>query len=281
MNLQWYYDLIYNNPTIAAALISTLVSLAVLTGQNLINWLFKKNEKKDFENAVVSAIYEELSCLYNNYSEQFDKAFLNTKDDEYIRTTFTITQDFFTIYHNNSQNIGRIKSAEIRNSIVQIYILLKRLVENILYYNTSYNSLMERRKEFFCEIYKISGQTTFNGLSINDAFFINILSIVLKIDDKGYDETIKIASVNLATSGNMNLLVLVGNDKELRDNLIAQTKDLKNDYSTIKKRIIEVTQMIKEQYKIKSKTIIEQNITEIAEKESEKENLRQAEQVIS
>lgn len=263
---QVYFDLINNYQAIAAAIIGVFSALIVSLFQYFTTNFIKRNEQKYFENAVVSAIYEELIGLHNCYNEIFQVAILDIPDDEYMTTTFTITQDFFTIYHTNASNIGKIKNHEIRNSIVQTYILLKKLVENILYYNSYYNSFMQRRKDFVCENHKTPRENIFNGIYVTDCYFCVLVSHLLGINQlKGsYKERINILIPTIQASNKdmLELLILVSNDNVTRDHLIKQTNDLKKDYKDIREKIINLMAIIKKEYNIISDTIIDKDTTE-------------------
>lgn len=263
---QIYYDLINNYQAIVAAIIGVFSAIIVSLFQYITTNIIKEKEKKDFENAVVSAIYEELIGLYNCYNKDFQTAILDIPDNEYMITTFTVTQDFFTIYHNNASNIGKIKNHEIRNSIVQIYILLKKLIENILYFNSYYTSFMKRRKDFICENHSTLRENIFNGLYVTDCYFCTFVSNLLGISQYGgnYKDRINILIPTIQASNNdiSELLILVSNDNVTRDHLIKQTKDLKRDYTDIRNKIIEIIDIIKKEYNIISDTTIDENIIE-------------------
>lgn len=257
-----FKDILKDWQTIIAVLISTGVTLLGTHLQYLNNRKIKEEEKQNFENAVVTSIYEELTGLYNCYDKVFQDAILNISNGEYIKTTFTITQDFFTIYHNNASNIGKINKQKIRNGIVQIYILLNSFIENLLYYKSYYALFMDRRKDFLGEIYSAQGKSIFNGLIVSDSHFCEVLSVVSEINNGKYDDIIKNACDAFQGKSDLKLLVLVGNDKATRDDLIKQTNSLKNDYKEIRKNLIELTEIIKEEYKIDSSTMIIQKAIE-------------------
>lgn len=277
------FDLIYNNQTIAAAIISTLVSVFVLTVQNIITAVFNRKEKRDFENAIVASIYEELLCLYNGYKEIFEKSILEVKDEDYIITTFTITQDFFTIYHNNASNIGKIKTPEIRNSIVQVYILMKKFIENILYYNSSFSSFLDRRRELICEKHGLSGKITFNSLYLSDDYICEALSNFLGLEfvEGDYKKNMLIIDKQLRTLEKIPpiLNIFMPNDDCARKNLIKETNKLKEIYTTIKTEIIKTAEMIKKKYNITSDSIINKTISATIQEVFQNVDLKETERV--
>lgn len=264
---QAYYDLINNYQAIAAAIIGVLSAILVGLFQYITTVIIKNREKKYFENAVVSAIYEELTGLYNCYDNVFQKAVLNVPDDDYMTTIFTITQDFFTIYHSNASNIGKIKKEEIRNSIVQIYILLKKLIENIIYYKDCYNLFMERRIELISRIQCHVNPKSYAGLFISDKAIIEELCPIFGMSspvNEKYENVIPIIINHLEKTSidPLKLYVFIAGDNGARIGLIKQTNDLKKDYTDIREKIINLMTIIKKEYNIISDTIIDKETTE-------------------
>lgn len=276
-----YYDLINNYQAIAAALIGVFSAIIVSLFQYFTTTIIKNNEKTDFEKAVVSSIYEELIGLYNCYDEDFQKAILNIPDDEYMTTTFTITQDFFTIYHNNASNIGKIKKQEIRNLVVQIYLLLKTLLENLLHYKSKYNSFMERRIEFVSRLQGHINPKSFSGLFISDEYLVDELCRLFKgpFSSVKYEDIVDtVMRLNASIPNTLKLDVFIAGDIGARNGLIIQTNELKSEYKEIREKIIEITELIKNEYKITSDTVINKNLV-VANKElSLKTDFRELEQ---
>lgn len=107
--------------------------LCTLTGVIISH---KNNEKTEqgkedrFENSVLQAISAELKILKNMYENEMDKVILGLDENNYLTNYYTAKQDFMTIYHGNTQNIGKIHNTDIRENIIKTYSNIKKFLES-------------------------------------------------------------------------------------------------------------------------------------------------------
>ena len=78
-------------------------------------------------NACINAIKAELKTLKRILYDTFEPHITN--DDTPLWFTYPLDTDYFTIYNNNSINIGRIKNKEEREVIISIYTLTKYFLD--------------------------------------------------------------------------------------------------------------------------------------------------------
>ena len=100
--------------------------------KNNIN--LEKQKEKLIERSVVLSISEELQSLICSYQEEMDKLYQNLPDNEFLDSSYSITQDFMTIYQNNANKIGLIEDDELRALIIKSYTYFKRYIEYLLNY---------------------------------------------------------------------------------------------------------------------------------------------------
>ena len=117
------------------------------------NKLLKDEELKLYEKATALSIIEELKVLKEAYEDDMDKYYNELKENKYLDSTYTITQDFMTVYSQNAGEIGLIKNVELRNLIIKSYTLLKKYIEHLVNYQELLEDFMNNRKKFIGRIY--------------------------------------------------------------------------------------------------------------------------------
>ena len=166
------------------------------TRENLNNDLeIIRHKEENEEKAVLKAIRVEIDVIierYNSYIKpvidkiaQYDSSeiFTNTaKLNEDLNTLFNflssrilVTQDYFTIYNSNGNQIGKIKDGGLQKRIVSFYTNIKGLIENIKLYNEYMESIKENLRNESEERSKIfqTGLKNDYAVQINYKNYIN------------------------------------------------------------------------------------------------------------
>lgn len=216
---------------ILGALVGGYYTLKSADKAHLHNLELEKNKQYKQEMTTIVSLAEELKVIMECYQDEFAQLFDTIKNDYYLRTSYIITQEYFTVYKNNADKLGLIQDDVLRNLFIKIHILLNRFIENLKIYDVSYKALLERR--------------------------INILQTVLPqyfnarllrgFDvEKGFDEFKKLvkeqeknSSQNDITARNVQF---IENDKLEQDGLHEQSEELKNIFYII----VELNQKIQD-----------------------------------
>lgn len=106
------------------------------------------NKRKNQEKTTVISLTEELKAIMECYQSEFEALFTTLEQQNYLTTTYTISQDYFTVYKSNVDKLGLIESEELRNLFIKIHIELNRLIENLVIYKEQYQNLCERHSAF-------------------------------------------------------------------------------------------------------------------------------------
>ena len=120
---------------IAIALISGLVG-AVIGSKSA--YKLKQDELKLYEKATALSIIEELKVLRDEYQEEFDKQYNGLNEQQKLNVTYTISQDYSTIYTQNAGEIRLIKNTDFRNQIIKANLLIKKYIEDLKIYSKLY-----------------------------------------------------------------------------------------------------------------------------------------------
>ena len=122
-----------------------------------------KHKEENEEKAVLKAIGVEIDVIIERYSyyikpvidkiAQYDSSVIFTNIDDlnkdldilfnFLSSRILVTQDYFTIYNSNGNQIGKIKDGGLQKRIVSFYTNIKGLIENIKLYNEYMESIKE------------------------------------------------------------------------------------------------------------------------------------------
>ena len=122
-----------------------------------------KHKEENEEKAVLKAIGVEIDVIIERYSyyikpvidkiAQYDSSVIFTdinnlnKDLDilfnFLSSRILVTQDYFTIYNSNGNQIGKIKDGGLQKRIVSFYTNIKGLIENIKFYNEYMESIKD------------------------------------------------------------------------------------------------------------------------------------------
>jgi len=100
----------------------------------LFNYLLKGISKDEQISSIIQDIYTELKVLKENLFNDIEKK-LFEENKEYFEYKCEYNQEYFAIFHSNSEFLGNIPSKQIRNSIVEIYTIGKSLLDSIILNN--------------------------------------------------------------------------------------------------------------------------------------------------
>jgi hypothetical protein len=78
--------------------------------------------------AFVQAIREELGTLWLGYSTNLRPHLHAVKEKDFLRLSFPMSTEAFTIYNGSSSRVGKVSDAELRRLIVAVYANAKGLI---------------------------------------------------------------------------------------------------------------------------------------------------------
>lgn len=221
---------------IVIALISGLVG--ALIGAKASNNL-KDKELKLYEKATALSIVEELKVLRDEYQEEFDKQYNGLNEQRYLNVTYTISQDYSTIYTQNAGEIGLIKNATLRNLIIKSNILLKKYIENLKIYKQLFGKHYELNKNFVATAYPKLIDKDCSEIDYESIIYNYLISKIENKDPSWHDNP------NLSEAQITSFYYSYNNSK---NHLCYFSQRLKNDYYRLKEVIKDVIQKSKELY---------------------------------
>ena len=104
-----------------------------LVGVYCTHWLqSKQNAEKEAEHllGLLQGIHDEIETLWEVYSSSIGAHVETLQDNSPLMVFWPINQDYFTIYNTNAFFIGKIKSHDIRKSIVATYTQARALIDS-------------------------------------------------------------------------------------------------------------------------------------------------------
>jgi len=200
--------------------------IGVFVGGFITNKI-KKDEFKLYEIATALSIIEELRVLKEEYEQEFDTIFEDVNKQQYLTTFYVITQDYTTIFTQNSGEIGLIKNKELRNLIIKCYICLKKFIEYLVIYNNKLNSFDKNRVEFIGRTYPNLINTACSDINY-DAEILKIKNLVCQNNWSWF---------NTPFLNQPQVISFLNSDDILIQDLISASKDLKNKYKNLKNNI--------------------------------------------
>jgi|GEM_PF-6264081 len=150
-------------------------------------WTLKHREKEErkVENILVSntliSIRSELNTVFNRYQSQIGNLLENTPSANAPPIYIPISSDYFPIYRNNTNIIGKISSEQTIENLVYSYTLSSGLIDSFLFNN----SLYEKFTALTAEQRRSDNQERFDKLSTE------IGAIIIEIQD--YWEKIRVS----------------------------------------------------------------------------------------
>lgn len=113
---------------VSAAIVGFLTLLGV---RKTIQGQEERDEKrrKDRNQAVKRALYQELSLLWKELSESVKDFWMEYEQKGFLDFRSFLSPDYLTIYRSNANHIGHIDDPELRDKIVEAYVLLQALID--------------------------------------------------------------------------------------------------------------------------------------------------------
>ena len=88
------------------------------------------------ELGVLQAISDEMETIKEVYKKTIGDEFEKFKDGELFNMIWPVNQNYFTVYENNAEFIGKIKNNSLRKEIVSTYTVAKSVIDSFCFNNT-------------------------------------------------------------------------------------------------------------------------------------------------
>lgn len=157
-----------------------------------------KHKEENEEKAVLKAIKVEIDVIIERYSSyikpvideiaQYDSRVIftditNLNNDlniffNFLSRMILVTQDYFTIYNSNGNQIGKIQNEGLQKRIVSFYTNMKGFIENIKLYNENMQSIKENLRNELEERFKIFQAGLKNDLAVHTYYKNYIYRII-------------------------------------------------------------------------------------------------------
>lgn len=95
------------------------------------------DEEKEVQN-LLEALAVEIGALWGFHMQRVGGIVENLKRGEAIEFYYPLTQDYFTVYNENADKIGKVPNDELRTAIVLCYNKCKKVVDGFKYNNELY-----------------------------------------------------------------------------------------------------------------------------------------------
>ena len=108
----------------------------------------KENNNNDTEiKNLLLSLKDEINLVWTHFSDDIGPHICDNKVNQKGFQIFVpITMDYFTIYNNNTDRIGKIKNDELRKEIIFIYTKGKSLIDSLLFNNKLLEELFENKE---------------------------------------------------------------------------------------------------------------------------------------
>ncbi len=102
-------------------------------GALIVYFLVQRRQKKQKTEDTISllkSLKTEITTLWQQHKESLKiERFDNLPKNYFVGVTYTILNDYFTIYHSNADKIGLIKDDFLRSEIIKTYNSAKGLID--------------------------------------------------------------------------------------------------------------------------------------------------------
>ena len=233
--LSFVYHKIILNPVVLS-LISGFIG-AIVGG--FATYKLKQDELKLYEKATALSIIEELKVLRDEYQEEFDKQYNGLNEQQYLNVTYTISQDYSTIYTQNAGEIGLIKNTDFRNQIIKANLLIKKYIEDLKIYSKLYEEHYKNNKNFVATAYPKLIDKDCSDIDTDGIIYNNITLKMINKDPSWHDNP------NLTEA---QITCFYNSYDSAKKCLCNFSNRLKTDYYSLKEVIENVIQKSKELY---------------------------------
>jgi len=121
--------------------------IAVFISHKLSENAAKKRETMHVR-GILQAIHDEIEILWKVYSSVIGDKFESLQDGKPFLIYWPVNQNYFTVYENNAEFIGKIKDNNLRKQIVTTYTLAKSLIDSFCFNNTMVQKWDDERHLF-------------------------------------------------------------------------------------------------------------------------------------
>ena len=115
--------------SLLGALIGGFLALIGVYFSHRLELSRQRQQERQMLRAFLQAILAELETCWNRAQVTVNPIIENHPDNQPFESEIFIETDFFTVYHNNSNMLGRINDDQLRQMIVATYTRYKALVE--------------------------------------------------------------------------------------------------------------------------------------------------------
>lgn len=132
-------------------ILSGLIGSALTTFISLGLFFYKEHIETQ---SCIKAIETELKCLYHICKSTFDKEL--KKETNFLSLKYPLNTDYFTIYHHNSDKIGKIPNDKKRELIISTYQQAKFFLDCLKTNNEAINFYEKAKLEKYPPEYTVS-----------------------------------------------------------------------------------------------------------------------------
>lgn len=144
------------------ALIGGLLSLLAIMFSHYLQSKAAEKAEENLINGFIWSIHTEILAAYNRYMATLGAHVEGSQENTPLFFHYLIQEDYFTIFNNNSELIGRIKDPSLRIEIIDFYTLAKGMVDTF-----RQNTDFTKRFEEFRNNPQLQPQDVYEANSIN------------------------------------------------------------------------------------------------------------------
>jgi hypothetical protein len=93
-----------------------------------------KREEKEVHNLLL-AMQTEMSTLWQFHMRKVGYLIEELKEGDVLQFYYPLTLDYFTVYHESADQLGKVRNDKLRNIIVVCYNKAKKVVDAFIYHN--------------------------------------------------------------------------------------------------------------------------------------------------
>ena len=119
--------------TFFAALIGSfmggLYTLEGVRESHRLEIIRNQSEEENLIANFLQMIHTEINVLWDQYNEKMGKTLETLPNNSPLQLYYPISQDYFSVYNNNTMILGKIENERLRTLITTIYSMAKGLVD--------------------------------------------------------------------------------------------------------------------------------------------------------